>query len=149
MRLIYFLMMIVITATACKKSGSDQTYSDFSTYGPFAGVWIEVSGLKDTLNFNISQNMLEQVPWRPPSNAGIFIMGSEKYKSADGSDKSPAGLYSYYRQSDSLYLYNFYSSASKYTGFRFQLSDDKTSLSIDRFFDRPGLGDVVRFQRIR
>ena len=148
MRLMYFLMAMLVLVTACKKDKSDQEFQSFDVNGPYAGVWVESSMQKDTLNFNAPKTMLEQLPWRPPSNAGVFIMGSEAFKAGDGSNKSPGGVYAYYLKSDSLFIYNYYNS-NNYTGYEFKVDPAENTITVGRFYERPGLADKLKFRQIR
>lgn len=150
MRSKYAVLMLMVTAlAACQKSGPDALERTFQANGPYLGIWIEKTQKKDTINFDTPKALLEQVPWRPPSNAGTFIMSSQSYKDYDGSDRSPSGIYSYYRVKDSIYLYSFFNAATKYTAYEFRLSDDHKTLAIDQFYDRPGIPEMVEFMRIR
>ncbi|QEC40481.1 hypothetical protein [Pseudobacter ginsenosidimutans] len=148
MRLMYCLMTMLVLGAACKKDKSDQELQSYDVNGPYAGVWVESSMQKDTLNFNAPKTMLEQLPWRPPSNAGVFIMGSEAFKAGDGSNKSPGGVYAYYLKNDSLYIYNYYNS-SNYTGYEFKVDPTEKTITIGRFYERPGLSDELKFRQIR
>jgi hypothetical protein len=150
MRWMFFISFVALTAMACKKDKSDQPFSAFAENGPFAGVWVETSQNKDTLNFNIPMQWLEQLPWQPPSNAGVFFMGSETYKDYDGSINSPGGVFAYYRNAagDSLNIYNYFVS-SKYEQFSFSLDQSLGLFKIAKFYKRPGLPDNIMFRRIR
>lgn len=150
MRWIFMISFMALTVMACKKDKSDQQFSSFSEKGPFGGVWVEMSQGKDTLNFNIPVQMLEQLPWAPPENAGIFFMGAEAYKDYDGSINSPGGVFAYYRNAagDSLNIYNFFVS-SKYEQFAFKLEPTLNRFKIGKFYKRPGLPDELTFSRIR
>ncbi|NML22686.1 hypothetical protein HHL16_17515 [Pseudoflavitalea sp. G-6-1-2] len=143
------LLLVVLALAACQKNGPDSLERTFSADGPYLGVWIEKSQRKDTLNFDTPKALLDRVPWRPPSNAGTFILSSQSYKDYDGSERSPSGIYSYYRTKDSIYLYSFYNAATKYTAYEFRLSNDHKSLAIDHFFERPGIPEMIEFERIR
>lgn len=151
MRWMILLLFLVVSAAACKKGGdADQRFSAMKEDGPFVGVWVETSLGKDTINFNVAQSWLEQLPWQPPPNAGVFIMGSDSYKNNDGSVNSPGGVYSYYRSgSDSLQIYSYFTSNSKYAGFKFTLGEGQTTFKIGRFYTRPGLPDELTFSRKR
>lgn len=148
MRLMYFLITLLVLVTACKKDKSEPELQSYDVNGPYAGVWVESSMQKDTLNFNAPKVMLEQLPWRPPSNAGVFIMGSETFKAGDGSNRSPGGVYAYYRKNDSFYVYNYYNSNS-YTGYEFKVDPAEKTITIGRFYERPGLADLLKFRQIR
>lgn len=148
MRLMYFLMTMLVLVTACKKDKAEPELQAYDVNGPYAGVWVESSMQKDTLNFNAPKTMLEQLPWRPPSNAGVFIMGSETFKAGDGSNKSPGGVYAYYLKSDSLFIYNYYNS-SNYTGYAFKVNQSDNTIIVGRFYERPGLADELIFRQIR
>lgn len=150
MRWMILLLFLVVSAAACKKDKSDQAFNAMNDSGPFAGVWVETSLGKDTINFNVAQSWLEQLPWRPPANAGVFIMGSDSYKDYDGSTNSPGGIYSYYRSgSDSLQIYSYFTSSNKYEGFKFTIGEGQTTFKIGRFYKRPGLPDELTFSRKR
>lgn len=146
MNIIMFSMLVL--AVACKKDKTEPEYRGFDVMGPYAGVWVETSMKKDTINFNTPKTMLEQLPWRPPSNAGVFVMGSETFKAGDGSNKSPGGVFAYYQKNDSLFIYNYYVS-SNYSSYSFKVNPAENTFTIGRFYDRPGLHDELTFYRIR
>lgn len=149
MRLKYLsLILVVLAAISCSKKNSEPEYQSFDAWGPYAGIWVESTIKKDTINFNVSKTLLEQLPTRPPSNAGVFVMGSEIYKATDGSYKSPGGLFAYYQKNDSIYIYNYYVN-STYNSYKFQVKPEENTISIGRFYDRPGLPEVLSFYRIR
>ncbi len=149
MRLLYLIMLVMLVA-ACSKKDNPPEYQGFDVIGPYNGVWVETSMKKDTINFNTPKGLLEQLPWRPPSNAAVFVMGSETFKAQDGSNKSPGGAFAYYKQpnSDTLFIYNIYVSNS-FAGYKFTTNPVENTFTIDRFYDRPGLPDKISFYRIR
>ena len=151
MRFCFTLLAFVVVAAlaSCKKDGPDPMARMFDSSGPYLGVWIEKSQKKDTLNFDTPKSLLEQLPLRPPSNAGTFVMGSQTYKDYDGSERSPGGVYAYYRTTDSIYIYSYFSSDTKFRGYEFRLSSDHKTFTIDKFYIRPGLPEEVEFLRIR
>jgi hypothetical protein len=141
-------MMVTFVMGACKKDKTEPEFQPLDLQGPYVGVWVETTLKKDTINFNVPRAMLDQLPWRPPSNAGVFVMGSETYKAGDGSNKSPGGIFAYYQKEDSIHIYNYYVN-SNYSAYKFRVKPSENIITIGRFYERPNLPEELNFYRIR
>lgn len=149
MRLKYFfIMMVVLIVAACSKNNNEPQFQEFDVAGPYAGIWVESTLKKDTINFNVPKNKLDQLPWRPPSNAGVFVMGSAIYKDTDGSNRSPGGVFAYYQKTDSIFIYNYFVN-SNYSSYKFEVKPVENTIVIGRFYERPELPKELTFYRIR
>ena len=138
MKLIYpAIALMLITASACKKSNSKQLVF---------GVWVEKSLRLDTLDFDI-QNLIDAT--EPTVN---FL--SKPYTDTVLNPVFPvshASLYNYLLNDNktNIQLRSHFRSSTGYDSYSILFSTNGTAFTIGKFYNRRSLPAVIEFEKIR
>ncbi len=134
----YFCYLFLLFVTiACKKTGSNLP--------SFEGLWIEKSLRLDSIDFKNEFSSSD-------NNKFDFNLKSQPYKDTSQNPDYPinhSALYSYYLEGNYIFLYNFLSSSSVYNKYDFELSADRKSFTVKRFYSRNNLPGLIEFERLK
>ncbi len=115
-----FLLALSLGFVACEK---EHTVSPAT----LTGVWIEETGHKDTLIFNLDRQ------GTPLPNTILVNRGKELNAGGSLVPKLGSGIYSYELKADTLWVINLLSSSSNRSAYKIDLKGNQ--LQIDNFYE--------------
>jgi hypothetical protein len=131
------IVLIAISLVSCSK--------DNSPLPPLQGLWVEKTLRIDSIQFSDDFS-------RPSENRFSFYFKSHPYTDVTLNPNFPinhSSIFTFYIEGQYIFLYNTYSSSLTYNKYDFQLSADRQSFTIKRFYSRNILPPVIEFERIR
>lgn len=143
--LLFTLLALVI---ACKKDAEKSGL--FSDVSSSYGVWVEKSLQLDTLDFDATPKFETNF-----ANSSSVMLRSKAYLDTTISTDylvNHSAIYNYYFADTSrhtIYLRSMLSSSSTYGKYSFIVHDDRKSFTIQRFYGRNSLPDMIEFVRIK
>jgi hypothetical protein len=134
---LFWFFLFAISIMACKKNATHVP--------PLQGLWIEKSLRLDSMDFSNTFPSTDE-------NKFSFDLKSRPYIDVSQNPNYPinhSAGYRYYLEGQYIFLNSFYSSSTYYSKYDFQLSDDKRSFTIKRFYSRNSLPAFIEFERIK
>ncbi|QEC40482.1 hypothetical protein [Pseudobacter ginsenosidimutans] len=139
MRLTCFLLLS-LAVSACSKNGSSDEQGPKT--GSYTGVYVETTLRKDTLDFTKGLALYD--PSYPLKEVAGYFYYSRKVETAPGIEAYLSELCSYIKKGNSLQL-NVFGGPSQ---FEFRWIKYGQCFMMEKFYSRPGLSTILKFEKV-